>query len=300
MYDGGSFPAGSCQQCGELILDLRVGDSCPNCGKLIGGLCRGCGYDLAGLLASSNCPECGKLVTASLRGDRLRDASREYVTALHQGVRCVLASIALLVVMVMAVILGTVVFDAMGADLGANFRKAAAWGMRGVALLSATLAVFGWFRLTTPEPALHIVDTADRHRQWARFLVVALVAQSVLSIGLAMIDPKAASAPSGSGPMASVIHAIEWAGLVIGVAQFVFSMNYLKWLADKVPDRALGRRAARYRWLLPLWFFPGMLLCFLGPLVALILYDNLLNDFRRVLKRILADPTFQPPPATGR
>jgi len=65
-------------------------------------------------------------------------------------------------------------------------------------------------------------------------------------------------------------------------------MLYLQWLGRRIPHNDLIIRSRRNMWLLPVLYIPGLLLCGLGPLIALILYYNLLNDYRKILKRIIA------------
>jgi ACR3 family arsenite efflux pump ArsB len=60
------------------------------------------------------------------------------------------------------------------------------------------------------------------------------------------------------------------------------------WLARRVPDQWIVKRATTYRWLLPVLTTVGVLLIGLGPLIALVLYWNLLDRMRKHLKAIVA------------
>ena len=77
--------------------------------------------------------------------------------------------------------------------------------------------------------------------------------------------------------------------LVAWVAQFFAAMLYVRWLARRVPDQKLHNRAKRFMWLGPLLQTVGLLLIGLGPLIALVMYWNMLDVMRKHIKRILAE-----------
>jgi hypothetical protein len=63
-------------------------------------------------------------------------------------------------------------------------------------------------------------------------------------------------------------------------------LTQARFLGRRVPDRVIVDRAGRYRWLLPLISVVGVCLVYLGPLIALILYWNLLDRLRKHVKMI--------------
>ena len=77
--------------------------------------------------------------------------------------------------------------------------------------------------------------------------------------------------------------------IIVGV---IASVLYLSTSLSGVVVLILGvivRRASMYRWLLPLIAVVGAVALFLGPLVALIMYWNLLDRMRKHLKSIVAN-----------
>ena len=72
-------------------------------------------------------------------------------------------------------------------------------------------------------------------------------------------------------------------GLAAGLTQlvgFIASMNYMMHLARRVPDAEMERRAGMYRWLLPVIYVAGSIVC-VGPLVAFIMYLLQIDAWRR-------------------
>ena len=63
-------------------------------------------------------------------------------------------------------------------------------------------------------------------------------------------------------------------------------MLYLRWLAPRLPDDEVDAWARRLMWLGPLLVTVGALIV-VGPLIAMVLYWNLLDRVRRNLKQIM-------------
>ena len=63
-------------------------------------------------------------------------------------------------------------------------------------------------------------------------------------------------------------------------------MLYLRWLAPRLPDDEVDAKARRLMWLGPLLVTVGALIV-VGPLIAMVLYWNLLDRVRRNLKQIM-------------
>jgi lysylphosphatidylglycerol synthetase-like protein (DUF2156 family) len=70
------------------------------------------------------------------------------------------------------------------------------------------------------------------------------------------------------------------------IAAFFFQMVYIRWLAARVPDNWVANRAKLLMWLAPVLYVVGSLCLALGPLVALILYWNMLDRLRKDLKTV--------------
>lgn len=99
--------------------------------------CHRCGYLLRGLALTARCPECGVPVYLSLRGDRLVNASPEWLARVGVGFR---------IGQITAI--GLLVLAFPGMCLGMALDRSIAW--LGAAFL--VLWSFGVWRATTPEP----------------------------------------------------------------------------------------------------------------------------------------------------
>jgi hypothetical protein len=62
-------------------------------------------------------------------------------------------------------------------------------------------------------------------------------------------------------------------------------MRYTRWVAGRVPDAHMVGRTKTYMWLLPLLYTVGILII-VGPLIALVMYWNLLDRLRKHLTSI--------------
>jgi hypothetical protein len=73
------------------------------------------------------------------------------------------------------------------------------------------------------------------------------------------------------------------------VIWFFSSMLYLQWLAPRLPDERVRRRSRLFMWLIPVLVTVGALCFYIGPLVALVLYWNMIywvwKDLGRILER---------------
>jgi hypothetical protein len=91
------------------------------------------------------------------------------------------------------------------------------------------------------------------------------------------MDPGLKSILTG---IVSLLSMIAWA------VQFFAMMLYTRWLGSRVPDQWIIKRTKTYMWLLPLLTTVGVVLVGLGPIIALVLYWNLLDRMRKHLKSI--------------
>jgi hypothetical protein len=281
---------------GGLSPDDRVPDDRP---------CLVCGYNLRSIAVSGHCPECGTPVERSLRGILLRYSAPDYVAMLRRGITLVEASLFLQIVVG---IVGVVVMFAimgLGAKAAASAPappggKPAAPGFAGPGLayemakqgaeaLVKLLTLGGWWMFSTPDPALTTQDPAYRSRRLLRVFLAISAAFSLASVIVGMFP--ALRAPLMPGPavpagMASAITYVAILGLLGGGAQllgFIFSMNYMAHLSRRIPDAAMEKQAKMYRWLLPVIYVFGMVVC-VGPLAAFIMYVVQIDTWRRRLR----------------
>jgi hypothetical protein len=244
--------------------------------------CVKCGYNVRGLPFKANCPECGTPVIQSLRGILLQFADPTYIKEILTGTSWVLNGI-----------LVSIVLAILGGLLGLGAAFVAPNLASGTILLSSfvSLAVgiwifLGYLKLTTPDPQFTGTERPDSARQVVRVAAIASIVISALQLIVGGISISAGSVPGGLlGILGSVL---GFASLIAFAVQFFATMNYMMWMAGRFPDMWIYRRAKTYRWLLPVLGTVGVIVL-VGPLIALILYWNLLDRVRKHLKAITAN-----------
>lgn len=263
-------------------------------------LCNKCSYSLRGLPVTGRCPECGTPVEHSLRGFMLQYASADYLNKIQSGLSLVLNGILLSIIFG---VLGMVVSAATG---GGN----SAGGMwlqvliQLLGLIPAIMILLGYWRFSEPDPGFVGRETPGAARQYLRAAVcVQAGAQAVsLLVSLAavmFVMTGGAPNAAGAGLIAIGILALlaGLANLIAWLVQFFSVMHYMRWMGRRIPDLHLINRSGTYMWLLPLIAVLGLIVL-VGPLVALVLYWNLLDRLRKQVRAILA--TGQPAALPGR
>jgi hypothetical protein len=244
--------------------------------------CVQCGYNLRGLPYAGKCPECGIPVQDSLRGILLQFASSEYLAKLNQGLSLVLNGILLMIILnVLSFFVG-----ATGAG-GSQIVLAIA----GLQLLPSIMILLGYWKYTEPDPGFVGTELPGAARKIMRITVVVqaictalgfvvqIVLLSSVTAGVATPGNNAAIAIGGLVLLVSLASIAAW-----GV-QFFATMKYTGWIATRVPDALIMKRARTYMWLLPLIGIVGIIVI-IGPLIALVLYWNLLDRLRKHVKSI--------------
>lgn len=249
--------------------------------------CLACGYSLKGLRAEDQCPECGRAVALSLRGNLLKYSSAEYVASLHRGVFLVQAGIIAQVLWRIGSIVWMAVAGASGGRRGMPVGFYASGQF--VGLVVSFASVLGWWLLSSPDPAYVGSDDGSTARKVVRVTVVIAGVAALLPLiaGQANLTPLLRGAAL-TRVLSAALLAMA-ASLAAWVVWYFAAMRYLVWLAPRVPDDRVARRAKLLTWLNPLVYVLGMAACGLGPLVALILYYNLLEWVRKDLGAVRAE-----------
>ncbi len=240
--------------------------------------CIACGYALLGLPPDGVCPECGVPVRRSLLGDQLAFSAPAYLATLHKGVFLILTAIIVQLLLVFGgIFVGFMVAGAGSGAPGQWFQIATTIG--GLAV-SITL-LYGWWLFSEPDPRSRDAGGA----QSRRLIRIVLSIQAVVTL---VQIPMSFTGVQGNATSAFFFLslALGLIGFVAWVVQYFASMLYLQWLAPRLPSARVFKRAKLLLWLGPVLYTVGLILLGLGPLIALVLYWNLLNWVRLDLKRI--------------
>jgi hypothetical protein len=238
--------------------------------------CIRCAYSLHGLPHNGNCPECGTPVELSLREPTLANAAPEYVLSLRSGLSFVLNGILLSIILMVGSVF--VVAALQGSQAWMQFAAVAN-------LFVTAIILFGYWRFTEPDPAQVALEATRSARTVVRVTVVAQAVLAVVSIGAEFLPTSVRD-----NPLVEIFEfVLQLAALAAWAVQFFGMMRYTRWVATRIPDQFIIKRTRLYMWLLPVLGTVGMVLVGLGPLIALIMYWNLLDRARKQLKSILKD-----------
>lgn len=251
--------------------------------------CVKCSYNLRGLPAAGVCPECGTPVAMSLRGILLQYAGKDYLETVRSGLSFVLNGILLMIIVnVLLFVAGMISASGTGVT-SSTLSVLSAVAQLGVSVL----ILFGYWRYTQPDPGFLGNDYPDTPRKVIRAAVAVQAAAAVAQV-LAQLALIALPITAG-GPMMMlmglVVLVVSLCGLVAWIVGFFGIMRYTSWMASRVPDQYIIKRCRIYMWLLPVIAVVGVVVLFLGPLIALVMYWNLLDRMRKHFKSILATGT---------
>ncbi len=237
-------------------------------------ICLPCGYNIHGLPREGRCPECGTPITRSLQGNLLRYSSPAYLATLNRGVFLILAAIAAQVICVVGGWILIAWLTAKGwtdvASVSGLLLSTASTGISVVSLI-------GWWLFSAPDPAFVGSGGGTTARKVVRATVVAA---AVLTAVVTVAEMLATSIATSVDSAAKIL-----LGFVLAV-KFFAAMLYLRWLAHRFSNVVFDARARLLMWLCPLLVTVGTLFCFVGPIIALVLYWNLLNWVRIEISRV--------------
>jgi hypothetical protein len=280
--------------------------------------CISCSYNLMGLHAEGLCPECGTPIALSLRDNLLINSAPEYLKRIHKGVFLVQAAIIVMIVLALVGFFGVMIAGLVGAGrgpvsipgsipfpsngtspgttptgtasgtaMGGGFMIAIVYGSAFVSIAIACVGLYGWWLFSEADPRASENDKGEKPRRIVRTTVVIELALLVVSQA---VNLATGAGLGGVGTMfgaAMIVSMLCSLSYYIALATRYFaSMLYIRWLAPRLPNEKVHRRGKLMLWLGPVLCTVGVAACGLGPLVALVLYYNLLEWVRVDLKRI--------------
>lgn len=267
--------------------------------------CIDCGYELVGLRTDGVCPECGRPVDDSLRGAHLIHRSPEYVRTLTRGIGLVLNGILLWFAASFLLGPGVMLAFTMSSGMSGTGAVPPYFGaiQIGIAALNVAISgmiLYGYWCFTARDPGDPVRDGAPTARRVVRGAVIAQAAFQVISLvttavmystgvgqGFSGATPGQPTAGQTLGLVLLIVGSVVGLGAFAAwVTQFFAAMLYVKTIALRLPDPKIYRLSKSRIIACPIWCTVGILLIGLGPLIALILYWNLLNMVRTRLKQI--------------
>lgn len=273
----------TCTGCGYLLDGLNLRDNCPECGKRIINACSWCQYDVSSTAPDANCPECGVPVSASIGYGVLAAAPIKILHSIHKGFR-------LVTVLILIYIISAITTGLVGAGVVVLNNSVIHWFTIGSSLINNSLLlgiIYGWWILSTPVPDLPPRTDAKDRRSLLRISLLLFAITVVLSMPLVFFIPNYANPNLTATAPILIMWFLSIASTVLMVLVYIGNVRYIGWFAKIVRNRKMERRAKHLIWSGPLIFIIGFIFLFIGPLIVLILYWNMIEYTRRDLKKII-------------
>ncbi len=242
--------------------------------------CMTCGYSLRGLAQSTKCPECGTPVADSLRGDLLFYRNTDYIHTLKKGLSLILNGILVQLIVTIFGGIGIAMLSAAAVATVPPFVMD--FVIPGVGTAVSAVILLGWWWFTAQDPGV-----ANQDEPKARLVVRGAVIASLVIAIAALLVPFLPSSPSQFGAREAIAIVLGIGSTAAFATQFFAGMLYVRGMARRLPNEKIYKRAKSRMIACPIWYTVGILLIGLGPLIALVLYWNLLNMVSTALKTII-------------
>jgi len=250
-----------------------------------GAICLQCGYQIRGLASDRHCPECGTPISRSLRGNLLVFSATQYLRSLHLGLIFILSAALLNAIFGLVAAVGGIAIavaiamrGAGGGTINPNIMQSLELGIAAITMPLAALSILGWWLFSAPDPAVVHGRTGQGARLTIRTTVIVVAVASIVNFTLLVVS-------RGNPGMLILTSVAGTLSAIASLVQFFASMRYVGWLAPRLPDFDLVKRASLYMWLLPVIYVVGACLV-IGPLVAQVMYLLMLNGIRIRLRTI--------------
>jgi len=206
----------------KLTEEIQFGPSLQNDGAIAQDwACKRCGYNLRGLTEAGFCPECGTPVGKSTTGDLLRFSDPDWIATVSRGMN-------IMVVMIFVSIPLPCIAGAVGSTPGARSIG------EGIGILINLVTIYGIWLLTEPDPSGIGEDT---HMNARRIVRAAVAGGAILGAVTWALQS------SGSPSLWPMVVVASVASGLIGLVEEYFKFKFYEYLALRVPDERLARRA---------------------------------------------------------
>jgi len=268
----------ACTTCNYNLTGLDLTGSCPECGSKIITNCFNCDYELVGVNPAGPCPECGYPIEDSIGHGALSRSSPESLATLHNGVFLIqAAAIAWLLNIFTGAILGGI-YGASGQTLTPAINMALSISLGVISLVF----ILGWWKFTRIDASLYQAPKGASALRFVRTMLVLFAVVSVLNLLSNFLPQSFYNSLVGSIATFSFLLIM----LVIFFTFFIAQMLYLQSIAALILNKKVYNRSKYMIWLGPILMTVGALIILLGPLIAVILYWNMLDWIRKDLKAI--------------
>lgn len=237
--------------------------------------CIRCSYELQGLPANGICPECGLPIERSLRGDLLQYSDVDYRSSLARGVTFIMAGL----ICYLIVLVGGLLLGLSGVSKSQVLLTILGFG-------ASIVSLYGYYQFSVADPGQLTSNRGETPRRVLRTAIAIVAITSVLNIVLTFLsgNTRMNFGRSGSFDSADMVNLLaSLIGAIAGAVQFFAAMLYTRWLAPRLPDERIFKRAKLLMWLGPVLFVFG---CGIGQLVAIVLYYNMFSWIRQRLREI--------------
>jgi len=241
--------------------------------------CVSCGYRLLGEPLSGRCPVCDTPIEKTVRRGSLLLASIDYLTTARNGLRVVQVG------MFLQIAIFYVATGIKGVAVKTPFSLPPAvfevvLAVSGV--IAALVTAHGWWMFTEPRDGSKLAPG----RRVVRSAVFAhAVFTGVTLLGQWLIVLPAVA--QWQGPMQVVIVLSSFAAVVTLCVQHFAVMTFMGHASKELRDSALARIVRGRTWAIALWATVGMLVCLVGPLVAVLLYVDTAERVRARLRQLI-------------
>ncbi|MBO6513141.1 MAG: hypothetical protein JJ974_04170 [Phycisphaerales bacterium] len=274
----------TCTKCDYLLDGLNLREHCPECGTKIVNECFWCDYDLSNTAPDSKCPECGVPVTASIGSGILATVPTEILQRLHSGMRIVTTLILIYIISVVLSIFMTFVFTPTMNATTLTMVDVVSSIINNSIFLGI---IYGWWKVSTPIPQIPPQLNANSKRTFLRILSTISVIVIILGMFIGIFSSSIVSAATYNAVVLYSLLFLSLSSNIVMIIYFIASVMYTGWIARLVRNTKMYRRSKHLVWSGPLIAILGFVLLFLGPLIVLILYWNMIEYTRRDLKKII-------------